>query len=60
MISAENREGHYHIAVEGRKPCTVVLVNTGAPKAVSGAAYVVEGNDLVLQLNGTADICVEF
>lgn len=57
---AENRDGSYHIRVEGSKPCSVVLVNAGEPKAVCGAKFAVEGSDLVLHLEGSAEITVEY
>ena len=59
-ISAENRDGNYHIRVESGKPCSVVLVNACTPKAVSGGEYAVEGSDLVLNLHGDAEISVEY
>ena len=59
-VTAENRDGNYHIRVEACKSYTLVLVNAGAPKAVSGGEYTVDGSDLVLRLHGTAEINVEY
>ncbi len=50
-------QGTYYISVKADKPCKVVLVNVGSPRAVS-CEYTLEGENVVLALEGSADVTV--
>ncbi len=51
--------GRYQIHLETKKPCTVRLMNLGAPQSAS-CAYALEGEDVVLSFTGSARENVEF
>jgi alpha-D-xyloside xylohydrolase len=57
-IRVERQGNRYSIAVNGNKPCRVALKNVGAVEAVEGASYSVEGNDVILEVSGTAEMTV--
>ncbi len=52
-------QGSYCVHVETEKPCKVVLVNAGAPKAAS-CEYTMEGEHVVLSLAGSADVKITY
>ena len=55
-----NENGSYQIHVEAKKPCKVVLVNAGTPASVDGASYTMEQDNVVISLDGSADVKVVY
>ena len=55
-----NENGSYQIHVEAKKPCKVVLVNAGTPASVEGASYTMEQDNVVISLDGSADVKVVY
>lgn len=53
------REGSYQIHVEAEKPCKVALMNTGEP-AHASCGYEMDGENVVLRFNASADVTVTF
>ena len=55
-----NENGSYQIHVEAKKPCKVVLVNAGTPASVEGASFNMEQDNVVISLDGSADVKVVY
>lgn len=55
-----NENGNYQIHVEAKKPCKVVLVNAGTPASVEGASFTMEQDNVVISLDGSADVKVVY
>lgn len=60
IASVANNSGVYEIHVESKKASRVELVHAGVPASVTGASYSMDGDTVVITLDGSADVVVNF
>ncbi len=58
--SVENCDGAYKVKVDSKKACKVELVHAGAPASVTGATYEMDGDTVVITLDGSAEVVVNY
>jgi len=58
--SVENAGSCYNVKVDSKKACKVELIHAGAPASVTGATYVMEGDTVVLTLDGSTEVVVNY
>lgn len=59
-VSVSHEGNVYQISADSPKSCKVELVNAGTPSQVTGAAYHMEENNLVIELSGSQRVEVKF
>ena len=58
--SVENSGNCYNVKVDSKKACKVELIHAGAPASVTGASYEMDGDTVVLTLDGSAEVTVNY
>ncbi len=58
--SVENCDGSYKVKVDSKKACRVELIHAGTPASVTGAVYEMDGDTVVIALDGSADVVVNY